>query len=142
MIWIFGGLGIVESLFIFGWSELAFSQGYYYNWQTSLAVLFEVTLWLPLLIYSIGKYSGHWQGYFVVRLVLEVFKFLPSFRPRVLYVHPFLFKVRILLDLIVLLGVALLDLRRRQRRYPWPHWFGIALDLAALAIAMLLLTLR
>ncbi len=138
MIWIFGGLGTVESLLIFSWMAIVTPHGFSYSWYMGWRGLFALILWLPLYIYSIRKYAGQWRAFFAIRLFLEFITFFAN----VLSLNMFVYGNRLFVDAILLLIVALLDLRRHRHRYPWPHWFGIVLCFASLAISMLSLALR
>ena len=138
MIWVFGGLGTVESLLIFGWMAILTPQGFTYSWYMGWRGLFAIILWLPLYIYSIRKYAGQWRAFFAIRLFLEFITFFAN----VLMLSLFVYGVRLFVDAVLLLIVTLFDLRRHRHRYPWPHWFGIVLCFASLATSMLSLALR
>ncbi len=131
ILWIIGGIGVVQSLGV----QLLFAldNGGFF-WYSILQLLFGLLIWLPVYVYAIVRTRGYWRSFFILLIVVSVVWFFVQitlvnfFGPQGIY-SGYLFRTAVVGSALAI--VALLDLRRTDKRYAWPHWIGIILDLSS-----------
>ena len=138
MLWLMGAVAILQPLIIISGVALASPGTFNVGWYKTSWYFAGLVLWLPLYAYSIRAFSSYWRVYFVFALVLKLSSYLVTFLPFFLFIHG----TRRLLEIVLLLLVATLDLRRREGCYPWPHWFGIVLHFVDLIFFVTALVFR
>ncbi len=139
ILWLFGMVGVFQSLSLQLISVAVEDQYQYYVYRLARAVA-GIFVWLPIYFYAIRSSRRHWQAYYLF-LMIAGFVFyvvegsVLSTLGGTVYLVGFL--VHILIFTIALSLVSWLDLRSTAPRYPWPHWTGILLGFFHNAVAAL-----
>lgn len=127
----------------FPWMQLANAEGdarpvFYVT--SALSVITYLVMGVIYVIAIVRIKVRRWRVYFALAIVVAVNTWLATIAGSRLFgpVGVFMIQALRVTDVIVLLIVAGMDLRRRVR-YPWTHWLGVVLRFwyAGVTIAMI-----
>ena len=131
ILWILGALSVVQMLALYLFIQLFQAS---YLWYTGFRLSMGLFVWFPAYLYALYCSRGYWRVFFVLLVAANLGCYffqnvLAGYGGvRAMYIGTLL---QMAFVASVLAVVALIDLRRRDKRYPWPHWVGILLELSS-----------